>query len=44
FFLDENKGLENIQKVDYYKKIVLPSKNEIENYKLFMKKTMKKST
>ena len=43
FFLDENKGLENIQKVDYYKKIVLPSKNEIENYKLFMKKTMKKN-
>ncbi len=43
FSLDENKGLENIQKVDYYKKIVLPSKNEIENYKLFMKKTMKKS-
>ncbi len=44
FTLDENKGSENIQKVDYYKKIVLPSKNEIENYKLFMKKTMKKST
>ena len=43
FSLDENKGLENIQKVDYYKKIVLPSKNEIENYKLFMKKTMKKN-
>ena len=43
FSLDENKGLENIQKVDYYKKIVLPSKNELENYKLFMKKTMKKN-
>ena len=44
FSLDENKSLENIQKVDYYKKIVLPSKNEIENYKLFMKKNMKKSS
>ena len=44
FTLDENKGSENIQKVDYYKKIVLPSKNEMENYKLFMKKTMKKSS
>tara|TARA_B100001057_G_scaffold443967_1_gene480525 strand:+ start:2601 stop:3260 length:660 start_codon:yes stop_codon:yes gene_type:complete len=44
FFLDENKSSENIQKVDYYKKIILPSKNEMENYKLFMKKTMKKSS
>ena len=44
FSLEENKSLENIQKVDYYKKIVLPSKNEMENYKLFMKKTMKKSS
>ena len=43
FSLNENKGLENIQKVDYCKKIVLPSKNELENYKRFMKKTMKKS-
>ncbi len=44
FSLGENKSLENIQKVDYYKKIVLPSKNEIEKYKLFMKKNMKKSS
>ena len=31
------------KKIDYCKRVVLPNKNELENYKTFIKKSLKKS-
>ena len=38
FISGEIEKLQNNKKVDYYKKIIEPTKEEYENYKIFMKK------
>ena len=43
FLSEESNNLKNSKKIDYYKKIVQPTKDELESYKIFMKKTFKKS-
>ena len=43
FLSEESNKLNNLKKIDYYKKIVQPSKSELESHKIFMKKTFKKS-
>jgi len=43
FLSEESNKLNNSKKIDYYKKIVQPSKGELESHKIFMKKTFKKS-
>ena len=43
FISGEIEKLQNNKKVDYYKKIIEPTKEEYENYKIFMKKLLKKS-
>tara|TARA_Y100000996_G_C22409989_1_gene596815 strand:+ start:99 stop:758 length:660 start_codon:yes stop_codon:yes gene_type:complete len=43
FISGEIEKLQNNKKVDYYKKIIEPTKEEYENYKIFMKKSLKKS-
>tara|TARA_B100000989_G_C19410352_1_gene414069 strand:- start:233 stop:892 length:660 start_codon:yes stop_codon:yes gene_type:complete len=43
FILEETKNLQNSQKVNYCKKIIEPTKEELENYKVFIKKTLKKN-
>ena len=43
FVLEDTKNLQNFQKANYCKKIIEPSKEEFDNYKVFIKKTLKKS-
>ena len=42
FVLENAKNLQNYQKANYCKKIIEPTKEELENYKVFIKKTFKK--
>ena len=43
FQSEDSNILNNSKKVDYCKSIVKPTKDELENYKIFMKKTFKKN-
>ena len=43
FLSEESNNLNISKKIDYYKKIVQPTKDELESHKIFMKKTFKKS-
>ena len=43
FHTEEIINTNNSNKIDYCKKIIQPSEDELENYKTFMKKTFKKS-
>ena len=43
FHTEEIINTNNSNKIDYCKKIIQPSEDELENYKIFMKKTFKKS-
>ena len=43
FQAEEHVNINNSKKIDYCKKIVKPSQNELENYKIFMKKSFKKN-
>ena len=42
FILEDTKNLQNFHKANYCKKIIEPTKEELENYKVFIKKTLKK--
>ena len=42
FVLEDTKNLQNFQKANYCKKIIEPTKQEFENYKVFIKKKLKK--
>ena len=43
FQSEEIINTNNSKKIDYCKKIIEPSQNELENYKIFMKKSFKKN-
>ena len=43
FILEGTKNLQNFQKASYCKKIIEPSKEELENYKVFIKKKVNKN-
>tara|TARA_B100001057_G_C22866645_1_gene956793 strand:+ start:3043 stop:3702 length:660 start_codon:yes stop_codon:yes gene_type:complete len=43
FILEDTKNLQDSLKVNYCKKIIEPTKEELENYKVFIKKTLKKN-
>ena len=43
FQSEEHVNIDDSKKIDYCKKIVEPSQNELENYKIFMKKSFKKN-
>ena len=43
FHTEEIINTNNSKKIDYCKKIIQPTKDELENYKIFMKKTFKKN-
>ena len=43
FVLEDTKNLQNFKKVDYCKKIIEPTKEEFESYKVFIKRTLKKN-
>ena len=43
FISSEIKNSKNIQNIGYCKKIIKPTNEEIENYKVFMKKSLKKT-
>ena len=43
FQAEELNISKKIKQIDYCKKVVLPSKDELENHKIFMKKSLKKS-
>ena len=36
-------NLQNYQKINYCKKIIEPTNEELENHKVFIKKTLKKN-
>jgi len=42
FHTEEIINTNNSNKIDYCKKIIHPTENELENYKVFMKKSLKK--
>ena len=43
FQAEEINNLNSPKKIDYCKKVVQPTKDELENYKIFMKKSLKKN-
>ena len=43
FVSEDLRSLNHNKKIDYCKKIIDPSSEEIENYKIFMKKSLKKN-
>ena len=43
FHAEEIMNTNPSNKIDYCKKIIQPTEDELENYKVFMKKTFKKS-
>ena len=43
FQSEDSNNLNNSKKIDYCKSVVKPTKDELENYKIFMKKTFKKN-
>ena len=43
FVSEDLRSLNHNKKIDYCKKIIGPSSEEIENYKIFMKKSFKKN-
>ena len=43
FVLEDTKNLQNFQKANYCKKIIEPTNEELENHKVFIKKTLKKN-
>ena len=42
FHTEEIINTNNSNKIDYCKKIIQPTEDELENYKVFMKKSLKK--
>ena len=43
FVLEDKNNLQNFQKTNYCKKIIEPTNEELENHKVFIKKTLKKN-
>ena len=43
FQAEEINNSNSLKKIDYCKKVVQPTKDELENYKIFMKKSLKKN-
>ena len=43
FQAEEIENFNSPKKIDYCKKVVQPTKDELENYKIFMKKSLKKN-
>ena len=43
FISEEINNSKNIQNIGYCKKIIKPTNEELENYKVFMKKSLKKT-
>jgi DNA polymerase-3 subunit epsilon len=43
FQAEEINNSNSLKKIDYCKKVVQPTKDELENYKIFMRKSLKKN-